>query len=776
MSIFAVKRSKVAMSVINRTRPQGSAPCSPANRTQQDQIRRIIRSTGAQAKLTIGQPNDKYEQEADRVADRVVHMSDADVAQRVENRTVQPMQIQRICSGDGETLVRRNPTEDDELSLDDRMKSEGLSDDLLPKSDAPEFQEAIDGKEELPEEIDGNIQTKELQGQNPQIENGTESRINSLKAGGQPLDPATRSFFEPRFGHDFSNVRIHSDHNAADTAASIHARAFTLGNHVVMGAGEYQPENQTGKKLLGHELTHVVQQGKTGQDKVQRDVVKEMQDLLSYGVFDWVITDAEAAKVLYKLSKISERELPSILTRLGSKYVTRLLDNLPDNLKTGPTHKKIVQMLGVSGLTGYTNELLTYKLFDWAVTGSDVKNTYNIYSKLEATKQEDFLFDLESRGLLGRLISNSNSGQHTAYLIPWINGLTTAALTDRQKEILFTIVKKSGNHALETLKLATIKRFGVSLAVKKKADKWQPELLKKVYTVLSGLPDAHVSDNTMLGILEQYTHAPTTGSANNNIRAGQYNYITKKLSLNTYTRPVKPTATQDAPAHQTQEDTIRHEIGHAVDYKLGWSTGSEPANPKRGGWKNYKKNYKTCADEMLNDSRGAINALDSAQRTDVIAVMDSLMSAKNVDKDKMEANLNRVIASKQWFTNKPASDRRVILKDKALKALRIGLTAPWRTDRGGEPLGKYIYQASYFNNWVRYEHQARARKVSKYQFKYPQEWFAEAYKFYYAPDGRGRGAKLNDKDSNTKTYFDDYVHHPSYGDFNLPSQRDQRRA
>jgi hypothetical protein len=77
---------------------------------------------------------------------------------------------------------------------------------------------------------------------------------------GSPLDTASRDYFEPRFGQSFDNVRIHSGPEAAAAAATVRARAFTLGNDIVFGAGEHQPESSQGKRLLAHELTHVLQQ------------------------------------------------------------------------------------------------------------------------------------------------------------------------------------------------------------------------------------------------------------------------------------------------------------------------------------------------------------------------------------------------------------------------------------------------------------------------------------------------------------------------------------
>ena len=81
-----------------------------------------------------------------------------------------------------------------------------------------------------------------------------------LRSAGQPLDAATRAFMEPRFGHNFANVRIHTDARAAKSARAVDALAYTVGRQIVFGAGQYQPGASSGRHLLAHELTHVVQQ------------------------------------------------------------------------------------------------------------------------------------------------------------------------------------------------------------------------------------------------------------------------------------------------------------------------------------------------------------------------------------------------------------------------------------------------------------------------------------------------------------------------------------
>ena len=81
-----------------------------------------------------------------------------------------------------------------------------------------------------------------------------------LGSSGQPLDAGTRAFMEPRFGYDFSQVRLHTDARAAESTSAVNALAYTVGRDVVFGEGQYEPETDNGRGLLAHELTHVVQQ------------------------------------------------------------------------------------------------------------------------------------------------------------------------------------------------------------------------------------------------------------------------------------------------------------------------------------------------------------------------------------------------------------------------------------------------------------------------------------------------------------------------------------
>lgn len=111
-----------------------------------------------------------------------------------------------------------------------------------------------------------------------------------LNLPGQPLDNETRAFMEPRFGHDFSRVRIHADAKAAESARSVDALAYTVGQDVVFGADQYTPGTSVGKRLLAHELAHTVQQGSQ----------RKLQNKLEVGKYDDVF-EKEADKIASRI-------------------------------------------------------------------------------------------------------------------------------------------------------------------------------------------------------------------------------------------------------------------------------------------------------------------------------------------------------------------------------------------------------------------------------------------------------------------------------------------
>ena len=104
------------------------------------------------------------------------------------------------------------------------------------------------------------------------VSSDLEKRIDASRGSGEALPDSIRASFEPRMGHDFSDVRVHTDSEADSLSRQLGAKAFTTGQDVYFRSGAYQPDSEGGKQLLGHEMTHVVQQGGA---PVARKITKE---------------------------------------------------------------------------------------------------------------------------------------------------------------------------------------------------------------------------------------------------------------------------------------------------------------------------------------------------------------------------------------------------------------------------------------------------------------------------------------------------------------------
>ena len=176
-----------------------------------------------QAKLKIGQPNDMYEQEADRVADMVMRM---------------PEPKQSLVNGHSSS-VQRKSTCPECLEEDKVIQAKPMADQITPLI---------------------NLQNHPDYSQEPEVASNIESGINSLKGEGEPLPESIRSFFELRFGTDLSQVRVHNNARSDRLNHSLNARAFTAGKDILFAYSEYRPWCNEGRRLLAHELTHAIQQ------------------------------------------------------------------------------------------------------------------------------------------------------------------------------------------------------------------------------------------------------------------------------------------------------------------------------------------------------------------------------------------------------------------------------------------------------------------------------------------------------------------------------------
>ena len=165
-----------------------------------------------QAKLIVNPPDDEYEKEADRVADAVTRAPASSVQRQVDEE------------------------------------------ELVATKRASDIQRQAEEEEE-------EVQPKLSENQPQMVSEGLEAGITTARGSGQPLPDSVRSSLESQLGHDFSQVHIHTDAKADKLSQQLGAEAFTTGNDVFFREGAYQPDSDSGRRLITHELTHVVQQG-----------------------------------------------------------------------------------------------------------------------------------------------------------------------------------------------------------------------------------------------------------------------------------------------------------------------------------------------------------------------------------------------------------------------------------------------------------------------------------------------------------------------------------
>ncbi|GLH74135.1 hypothetical protein GETHLI_26370 [Geothrix limicola] len=134
----------------------------------------------------------------------------------------------------------------------------------------------------------------------------------ALAGPSQPLDSATRAFMGPRFGHDFSKVRVHTDAPAAESAQALRAKAYTVGPQIVFGPGQYQPTTPAGRQLLAHELAHTIQQGDQAAAPSMATEVSQPDDPLE------VEADRAAARALASPQGAPSGVQPPVIQRPGA--------------------------------------------------------------------------------------------------------------------------------------------------------------------------------------------------------------------------------------------------------------------------------------------------------------------------------------------------------------------------------------------------------------------------------------------------------------------------
>jgi hypothetical protein len=267
------------------------------------------------AKLTVNAPGDKFEQEADRIADKVMRMATRAMPAGMPDR-------------------RQPPEANPQRREEEKIFRAAMPEEKIQKAPAPEEQK-----------VQRDAAAAARSGGVPSVSPDLQSSIHGKTTGGEPLGSEVRAFMEPRFDADFSNVRIHRDAESASLNNQLSARAFTYKNHVFFSRDQYQPGSSEGKNLLAHELTHTIQQGHSVQRAPQVSTTTTTPAVQRLGVQDALDKFAEWAYAIpgFRLLTIvlglnpinmrgTDRSAANLLRALiemmpGGNLITQALDN-----------------------------------------------------------------------------------------------------------------------------------------------------------------------------------------------------------------------------------------------------------------------------------------------------------------------------------------------------------------------------------------------------------------------------------------------------------------
>ena len=247
---------------------------------------RRLDAAGVRPKLDVSSPGDAHEVEADRVAEQVMSMpadraeasptdeeeepvaTKLDVARAEATPTDEEEQVAtrldravEPAKDEEEPVATRldravEPTKDEEETV--ATKLEVARAEATPADEEEQVATRLDRAVEPATDEEEQVAT--TADATPAMTPAVEADISRTRAGGTPLDTGARRFFEPRFGRELSDTKIHTDAHAARLASSLNAQAFTVGRDIYLAAGKYQPGTESGRSLLAHELTHTVQQ------------------------------------------------------------------------------------------------------------------------------------------------------------------------------------------------------------------------------------------------------------------------------------------------------------------------------------------------------------------------------------------------------------------------------------------------------------------------------------------------------------------------------------
>jgi peptidoglycan hydrolase-like protein with peptidoglycan-binding domain len=372
-----------------------------------------------QAKLSVNNPGDHYEQEADHVADAVVNQNTGtSKVQKKKISSIQrlstPIEDEKLGTNDArmekdkeiqeKPVSPTGPDKEKEKKPVQKMDDPDKEKEKKPvqKMDDPEkekekkaVQKMDDPEKEKEKKKPGTVQKKN-ESAGTTASSQVSSKIENSSGRGESLPSKTLREMNSSFGADFSGVNIHKDGEAASLNKELHAQAFTHGRDIYFNEGKFDPSSQPGKLLLAHELTHVVQQGAAG-EKIQRDLAIEPSNPLAevQDFTDKQIRDA----ILFNNERYNESSIRLIQDIVGAT-VTGVMDEAtiplialfqaqngltPDG-KVGPnTFNQMTAELGAEGVSDDTclNMFLVGVRSPMEIHAAALPNTANIFGHFD---------------------------------------------------------------------------------------------------------------------------------------------------------------------------------------------------------------------------------------------------------------------------------------------------------------------------------------------------------------------------------------------------------
>ncbi len=316
-----------------------------------------------QMKMAVNKPGDKFEQEADKMADKVMRMPTPVSPLKEEKLQKAAMPEEKVQKKEDDRIQKAAmPEEKVQKKEDDKLQKAAMPEEKVQKKEDNKLQKAPATEEKLQRKGDGA----------PAVGASTQAAITSKTSGGQPLSSDVRSYMEPRFNADFSNVRVHNDPESASLSNQLSARAFTHQNHVFFSQDQYQPGSSEGKQLLAHELTHTIQQGHALQRSPQVSTTTTPPPVQR----EWSLSD-----------------IPNPLEYLAKKAT----DFISKNAEAVPGFTMLTVVMGRNPLTGATVDRSPGNILKGAIEmmpgGSFVTqalNNHGVFEKVSAWVSQQF--------------------------------------------------------------------------------------------------------------------------------------------------------------------------------------------------------------------------------------------------------------------------------------------------------------------------------------------------------------------------------------------------